>query len=223
MTRVKICGLREAEHVRAAVDVGADLIGFIFYPPARRYVDPRQVKEILAAVPRGQIQAVGVFVDEDPDRINEIADLCGLDLVQLSGTESVEACRAIRRPTLKTIHVGETIDREQIGRFHDVIYALHLDTARSGQYGGTGESFDWAVARDLDAGVPVLLAGGLDPGNVGRAIETARTWGVDVSSGVEVNGRKDSDRIRAFVAAVRRSEQSAPASARPADEKSRRA
>lgn len=203
MTRVKICGLREVEHVAAAVEAGADLIGFIFYPRVRRYVDPHLVKEMLDAVPRGQTRAVGVFVDEDPHRVNAIAELCGLDLVQLSGNESPAVCRAIRVPALKTIHVARAIEREQVGRFRDLVYALHLDTARSGQFGGTGEAFDWTVARDLDVGMPVLLAGGLAPDNVAQAIETARPWGVDVSSGVEVDGRKDSERIRAFIGAAR--------------------
>lgn len=203
MTRVKICGLREAEHARAAVAAGADFLGFIFYPRARRYVEPAVVREILEGTPRGATKAVGVFVNEGPRRIEEIVALCGLDAVQLSGDESVDACRRIGVPVLKTIHVGAALDRGRLAELAPAAWAIHLDTARPRQFGGTGETFDWAAARGLGIDNPVFVAGGLTPANVAEAIATARPWAVDVSSGVEIGGRKDAELIRRFVEGAR--------------------
>jgi len=203
VTRVKICGLRRVEHAGAAIEAGADMLGFIFYPAVPRYVEPSAVRDLLEALPRGAFETVGVFVNEAPARIDEIAELVGLDLVQLSGDESPELNGRLSRPVARTVHVDAATTAEQIASRAAGARLIHLDTRRSGRYGGTGASFDWRVAREAAALGPVLLAGGLSPENVADAIAAARPWGVDVSSGVEREGVKDPDRIRAFLAAAR--------------------
>lgn len=203
MTRVKICGLREVEHAGAALEAGADLLGFIFYPAVRRYVEPRAVRDMLRALPRGSFEAVGVFVNEAPERIDDVAELVGLDLVQLAGEEPTELNGRLSRPVARTVHVDAATTAEQIAARVVGARLIHLDTKRSGRYGGTGAAFDWRVARRAGELGAVLLAGGLSPENVAEAITEARPWGVDVSSGVERDGVKDPERIRAFLAAAR--------------------
>ncbi|HEY3081112.1 MAG TPA: phosphoribosylanthranilate isomerase [Chloroflexota bacterium] len=203
MTRVKICGLRRVEHAGAAIEAGADMLGFIFYPAVPRYVEPSAVRDLLEALPRGSFETVGVFVNEAPARIDEIAELVGLDLVQLAGDEPSELNGRLSRPVARTVHVDAATTAEQIAARAAGARLIHLDTRKPGRYGGTGASFDWRVAREAGALGPVLLAGGLSPENVADAIAAARPWGVDVSSGVEREGVKDPDRIRAFLAAAR--------------------
>jgi phosphoribosylanthranilate isomerase len=207
VTRVKICGLREAAHARAAVEAGADMLGFIFYRPVRRYLEPAAAREIARALPRGRAELVGVFVNEEPETMREVAALVGLDLIQLSGDEAVELTAALGRPVVRTVHVDAETTLEQIGRRAAGARLIHLDARQAGRYGGTGMRIDPRVAREAKALGPVLLAGGLDAANVAGAIELAAPWGVDVSSGVETDGRKDPARIRAFVAAARAAEE----------------
>ncbi len=202
MTRVKICGVREVEHALTAVEAGADLLGFIFYRPARRYVDPALAARIGEAV-RGRAELVGVFVNEDPVSMREIARLVGLDLIQLSGDEPTVLHQQLDRPVARTVHVDATTSVQEIARRTREAALIHLDTRRAGQYGGTGERFDWRIARAAASLGPVLLAGGLDPANVGEAIAVAEPWGVDVSSGVETDGVKDPAKIEAFVRAAK--------------------
>jgi phosphoribosylanthranilate isomerase len=204
VTRVKICGLREVDHARAAVDAGADMLGFIFYPSVRRYVEPAVVRDLLAALPRGTFEAVGVFVNESPARVDEIAEMTGLDLVQLSGDEPVELNGRLNRPVVRTVHVDGATTAEQISARVAGSHLIHLDAKKAGRYGGTGASFDWRIARSAGELGTVLLAGGLSAANVAEAIEVGQPWGVDVSSGVERDGVKDPELIRAFVRAVRR-------------------
>ena len=203
MTRVKICGLRDPAHARAALDAGADMLGFIFYPPVRRYVEPEVVRELLAALPRGAFEAVGVFVNESPARIDEIADMVGLDLVQLSGDEPPELNGGLKRPVVRTVHVDGATTPGEISARGAGARLIHLDAKKAGQYGGTGASFDWRVAREASELGTVLLAGGLNAANVGEAVRVAQPWGVDVSSGVERDGVKDPELIHAFVRAAR--------------------
>ena len=203
MTRVKICGIREAAHARAAAEAGADMLGFIFYPTARRYVEPSLVRGMLAELPRGACEAVGVFVNESPERIDEIAEMVGLDLVQLSGDEQAELNARLGRPVVRTVHVDAATTAEHIAQRVAGARLIHLDAKKAGQYGGTGASFDWRMARSAGELGTVLLAGGLNPDNVAEAIEVGAPWGVDVSSGVERDGVKDPELIQAFVKAVR--------------------
>lgn len=210
---IKVCGLREPEHAVAAATAGADLIGFIF-APARRQVTPGQARACIgaarAAVSR-PVVAVGVFVDETPDRIAEVVEVAALDAVQLHGDEPPKFAAALPVPALKAFKPkpGDAEDGVAsailalLDPASGVVAAL-VDGYHPGSSGGAGVVADWDLAARLAQRAPLLLAGGLDPENVARAIRQVRPLGVDVSSGVEIHGTKDAARIAAFVAAAKR-------------------
>jgi phosphoribosylanthranilate isomerase len=222
VTRVKICGISESIHAQAAVEAGADLIGLVF-APSKRLVDVEQAKEIVTSI-KGQkelnkrieqeIITVGVFVNTPTAEVNRVADYCSLDRVQLSGDEPWDYVRAIERPIIKAVRVrrhqssedvlAELAPGEQL-QGSDIIYLLDCHIA--GSYGGSGQAFDWKVAQDASERFPVIIAGGLCAENVDKAIRIAGPWGVDVSSGIESDGTKDISKIKAFIAAVRHTDQ----------------
>lgn len=148
---------------------------------------------------------VGVFADMTAHDVNDIADAAGLDIVQLSGGESDSFCREIRLPVLRTIHVGEYTTADDVfdRAVPGVSAAILLDTASAGARGGTGEAFDRAIAAEVALRLPIVLAGGLTPENVAGAVAEVQPWAVDVSSGVETGGRKDNEKIRAFIGAAK--------------------
>ena len=219
---VKICGVREAAHAAAARDAGADLIGMIF-ADARRRVDLPRARAIrrelgprveitdssAEAVGRARSQAgrpllVGVFARQTPDTILRVLDQVDLDLVQLSGGEHPALAGRIPRAVIRATHVGEGATTESLLRdARREPPTITLLDAASRQGGGTGERFDWSLARAVAERRPILLAGGLTPESVGEAIAEVRPWAVDVSSGVEVDGVKSEVRIRAFVRAAK--------------------
>ena len=201
-TQVKICGLKTEEHLQTAIDAGADMLGLIFYEPSHRYISPREARALLQTIERSRVNAdvVGVFVNREADFINDIADEVGLDIVQLHGDEAPEFARRIRRPIIKGLHAP--VEREAVSEFARESWRVLLDTSAP-QWGGTGETHDWELARSLAHDTRLLLAGGLTPENVASAIRQVRPWGVDVSSGVETNKTKDSDKIRRFLHTVR--------------------
>jgi phosphoribosylanthranilate isomerase len=214
MTIVKICGLRSIEHTLAAVEAGADLLGFIF-APSRRQVSPAEVAAIRDAVyaaPGGaQVGLVGVFVNETPRRMIALARECGLDAIQLSGDEDAQIMPDLVADRLEC-HVIKALrlagaPAEQGWLQSSFSPRLLVDAHVPGAYGGAGVVADWNRAAALAAQYSVILAGGLTPDNVGAAIRRVRPWGVDVSSGVETDGVKDSAKIRAFIAAVRAADQ----------------
>ena len=199
MVRVKICGICDVDAARAAVESGADMIGFHFCDSPRR-VTPEEAKAIVDdLIVRPTI--VGVFIDQSPEEVRQIADFVGLDMLQLHGSEPTgyEA----GRPVLKVLKVqGDQIPDP--GPWPDPIM---LDSWSPDQRGGTGLSWDWELARALINERKVFIAGGLEPGNVGKVVSAFKPYGVDVSSGVESAVRvKDPDKVRAFVHAVRLAE-----------------
>jgi phosphoribosylanthranilate isomerase len=202
VVRSKICGITRVEDALAAVDAGADAIGLVFYAKSPRAVTVQQAQAILAALPPF-VTTVGLFVDCQRSELNAILDAVPLDLLQFHGDESPAACEGFRRPYIKALRVkpGDDI-AARIGLYGSAAGVL-LDTFVPGVPGGTGEAFDWSlVPRGLS--VPIILAGGLTPENVRAAIERVRPYAVDVSGGVEASkGLKDSDKIHAFVRAVR--------------------
>lgn len=200
--KVKICGLRELEHARAAADAGADLVGFVF-APTRRYVAPEVVAAIVAALPR-TIQTVGLFVNEPANSVRSIVRRCGLSFAQLCGDESIDYCQSLGVPAIKSFRVRGPEVADEISGLAGLVAWSVLDGFQANAYGGTGTSFDWQVARILADRFPIMLAGGLSPANVADAIRVARPMGVDVSSGVETDGSKDIAKIVAFVDAARR-------------------
>jgi len=218
VTKVKICGISEIEHALVAGKAGADFIGMVF-ALSRRQVSPEKALPLVEAIhnQRPSLAAVGVFVNLAALEVNHIADYCRLDWVQLSGDESWQYCREIKRPIIKVVHVLASRTAEEILAEIEVGYQLLpqnelvclLDSQVSGTYGGTGEAFDWQLAEEVSARFPVIIAGGLTPANVGQLVTKTRLWGVDVSTGVENNGQKDVSKIRAFIKAVRKAERQA--------------
>ncbi len=213
MTRVKICGIKDKALAIATIEAGANLIGQVF-APSHRQINPNQSREIVAAIKEcsDNVEVVGIFVNLPAPEVNRIASFCNLDWVQLSGDESWEYCRQISKPLIKAVRIKRGQRPQQI---HAKLAAgakllagqrciYLLDSQVKDRYGGTGTTFDWSLARQAAAQFPVIIAGGLAPENVSQAIEVAAPWGVDVSSGVEVDGAKDIARIRAFIEAVRR-------------------
>jgi phosphoribosylanthranilate isomerase len=199
MVQVKICGICDAAGAAAAVEAGADLIGFHFCS-SQRQVTPEEAKAIIEGLSL-RPTIVGVFIDQDAVEVRQIAEFAGLDLLQLHGSESpgFEA----GRPVMKVLKVKEGQVPDAEGWPDPVM----LDSWSSDQRGGTGQVWDWELARPLLAARRVFIAGGLEPGNVGKVVSGYKPYGVDVSSGVEASVRvKDPDKVRAFVHAVRLAE-----------------
>lgn len=201
MIRVKICGVTTPEDARFALECGADALGLNFVSGTPRFLRAEAAAKLAAALPPFGVR-VGVFVNEDPRRIEQIARQAGLDAVQLHGDEPPEDCRWLAERGLRVIRALRVRGPETLadaGCFPDC--AILLDAYAEGRLGGTGKSFDWSLARELAARRTVILSGGLRPENVAQAIQEVRPYGVDVSSGVEggVPGRKDPERVRRFI------------------------
>jgi phosphoribosylanthranilate isomerase len=215
MTRVKICGITEESHALAAVEAGADFIGLVFAPSSRR-ITPAKAYEIASAVKKNSntTKVVGIFVNAPQSMVNKVADFCGLDWIQLSGDESWEYCRDVIKPIIKAIPVEQQSPEEIYAKLSaggkllsTQRFITLLDSQANGKYGGTGLTFDWEIAQQVARRFPVIIAGGLNSENVAQAIELVAPWGVDVSSGVEVDGIKSPAKIRAFIEAVRRADE----------------
>ena len=213
MTRVKICGLSDTAHVLAAGEAGADFLGFVFAPSFRQISPERAAQLVEATHSLKQCPAtVGVFVNKESSKVNRIGEQCHLDWVQLSGNENYQYCREIKHHIIKTIHIPagkkavEILNEVKTGyqAYNRKKFRCLLDSQISGAYGGTGKVFNWQLAREIAHMFPVIIAGGLTPENVGQLIMEIRPWGVDVSSGVETNGKKDTKKIKAFIEAVRK-------------------
>ncbi len=212
MTLVKICGLSEIEHALTAAEAGADFVGVIF-AESRRKITPEKVKMISVAIHRRKNypKVVGVFAGYSPAEVNRIAEYCHLDRVQLSGGETWDYCLQIVKPIIKTLHISTDTATSrimaEIEKGGHILkgknFLLHLDTKVGNASGGTGQTFDWNLAKEVAARFPVLVAGGLDPDNVGELIHLTHPQGVDVSSGVETDGRKDPVKIKSFIETVR--------------------
>jgi phosphoribosylanthranilate isomerase len=197
---VKICGITRLEDAQAAVAAGANALGFVFWPKSPRYVDPARARDIIATLPE-TVNAVGVFVDQPEDEVNEIADWVGLGAVQLHGGESQEYVRAMKRPVLKAVGV-DGANAPVVDVWPPSVGVL-LDVHDPVKKGGTGRTIDWTMAAEVAKRRPVVLAGGLTPENVGEAIARVQPYGIDVSSGVEAApGIKDHGRLKALFEAV---------------------
>ena len=201
MIRVKICGVTTVEDAEFALAAGADALGLNFVPGTPRCLEVEQAREMAEALPPFGTR-VGVFVNERPERVLEIARLVGLDAAQLHGDETPADCRRLMERGLRVIRAlrvkgPETI--AQIDAFPDC--AILLDAYVKGALGGTGETFDWELARQAAVARPIILSGGLKPENVGEAVRGVQPYGVDSSSGVEgaVLARKDPERTLSFI------------------------
>lgn len=197
-TRVKICGITRVEDALAAAVFGADAIGLVFSEASPRCVSAKQARTIAAALPPF-VSVVGLFVDAPADHIRELLGQAPIDLLQFHGRETPEECRQFGRPYIKAVRMVPDVDIAAEARRYAQAAGLLLDAYDPQLAGGTGATFDWTrVPPDL--GKPVILAGGLTPGNVARAIQAVRPYAVDVSSGVEQGkGIKDAAKIAAFI------------------------
>ena len=207
MTRVKVCGITNLEDAIASAEAGADFLGFVFYPPSPRAVhkdEVRPIAEYLRAK-HPDVGLVGVFADEPVAQVAKTAHACALGYVQLHGSEPPEDVDALvveGLGVIKGFRVRDADVLREMTLFRPTAYLL--DAYVPGRPGGTGEVFDWRLARSVPRGMRVILAGGLAPDNVAEAVRTARPWGVDVSSGVEARpGRKDHDKVRRFISAAK--------------------
>jgi phosphoribosylanthranilate isomerase len=203
--KVKICGITNAEDASAAVEAGADALGFIFYEQSPRYVVPAVASRIIADLPP-LVLPVGVFVNEGMATVRSIMDTCGLAMAQLHGDESASYCRELSRPAMKALRLKDRGGLLALAEYQGRggVRGFVLDSFSEIAYGGTGQVTDWTLAAEVAKSTPVLLAGGLTPDNVAQAVRTVRPYGVDVSSGVEsAPGKKEHAKLRAFVEAVR--------------------
>jgi phosphoribosylanthranilate isomerase len=213
LTRIKICGINSISHALSAVEAGADLIGVVFASSPRQ-VTPEKAREISTAVKPYNRPVVGVFANMPAASVNALISLCGLDWVQLSGKETWEYCRQMEKPVIKAIHISpDQVEEDLLAKLKDGKRVLGdrtslflLDTFVDHYYGGTGQAFNWEIARKAATEFPLIIAGGLHSENVAQMVTKLKPWGVDVSSGVESGGTKDAGKIRDFIRAVRSAE-----------------
>ena len=201
MTKVKICGITRLHDARTCAAAGADFLGFVQHAESPRYLAPRDAREIIDWVVGPE--PVGVFVNADADEVNRVCAEAGFRLAQLHGHEPPEVVAAVEVPVIKALHVQHDASAEQVRALAEPHLAhadfLLLDTHRTSLWGGTGESFNWRVARDLTGLADVFLAGGLSAANVADAVATMRPFAVDLSSSLEeAPGVKDPDKLAAF-------------------------
>jgi phosphoribosylanthranilate isomerase len=203
MVKVKICGITCLDDALAAVDAGADALGFVFCSLSPRHVFPEQAAEIIRRLPPF-VQTVGLFVNEEISIVRATADQCGLDIVQLHGEETPEYCGLVRRRIIKAFRVKDIHTLESLTSYHVAGYLL--DAWSPAAHGGTGRTFNWEIAAEaVRRGYRIILAGGLTPDNLAESIHMVHPYGVDVSSGVESGpGRKDASKIRQFIEQARR-------------------
>ena len=207
-TKVKICGITDPEDARLAVELGAWALGLNFWPDSVRTCPPDAAEEIAAAFRRG-VELAGVFVNQTLDEIAAAADRYELGLIQLHGDEGPAYCREVARRTgarvIKAARVRDAASVRDLEAFHTDFHLL--DAAVPGQRGGTGQSFSWELASTHRGAVPLILAGGLTPDNVGEAVRVAAPFAVDTASGTEASaGHKDPAKLTAFFRAVRATE-----------------
>jgi len=202
MTKIKICGIKTLPDALAAIDAGADYLGFNFYPKSVRFIETDVCAEITSVLKQDypEIQLVGVFVNSPAEKIKHILETCSLDLAQLHGDETSEMLNALDGKAFKAFR---GVPQHVNGFARVQAPALLVDAAVKGAYGGTGVRADWSAAAELAKRYPLLLAGGVTPDNVAEAVRQVNPWGVDVASGVEsAPGEKDAGRMRAFVQEV---------------------
>jgi phosphoribosylanthranilate isomerase len=203
MTKIKICGIKTLPDAFAAIEAGADYLGFNFYPKSVRFIEKSACVEITSVLKREhpQIKLVGVFVNSSVEEIKDILQTCQLDLAQLHGDETPETFFQLAPQAFRAFR---GIPESNAGYERDEAPAMLIDAAVKGVYGGSGVTADWTAAAKLAKQYPLLLAGGLTPENVADAVRQVQPWGVDVASGVEsAPGEKDAGKMFAFVKAVR--------------------
>lgn len=204
-TRIKVCGITRLEDLAAAINAGAEAIGLVFYPKSKRYVTAEQATHLLRNMP-AFVTVTGLFVDETPEQVQAVLDAVPLDLLQFHGNETPEYCKQFNKPFIKAVRVQPGMDLVQYAAKFTGARGLLLDAYVEGVPGGTGHTFDWdLIPREVP--LPLILSGGLNPGNVELATRAVKPYAVDVSSGVETSpGIKDAEKIADFIKGVRNAE-----------------
>lgn len=207
--RVKICGITRVEDALAAARAGADAIGLVFYSRSPRHVSRKLAAEICASLPPF-VTTVGLFVNADRQEIDDVLAAVPLDLLQFHGDETPQDCALYGRPWIKAVRMKDDVDLQELARRYQRAAGLLVDSYVPGVPGGTGETFNWDRLPEA-LSLPLVLAGGLHPGNVADAVTQVRPWAVDVSGGVELDtvqgrqgGIKDAAKIRAFINSVKK-------------------
>lgn len=211
--KTKICGIKTFADAMMVIEAGVDIIGFNFYPQSPRYISPGECMRLVVRLETAlreemsRITMMGVFVNSELDNMHAIFRDCHLDMIQLSGDEPPEVLDLLGERSFKVLRPTSFTEFTQaVERYpgRTMAPAWMIDTFRPGEYGGTGQTADWDLMRQIAETAPILLAGGLNAGNVGEAIRRINPWGVDVASGVEsAPGVKDPQKVNAFVQAVR--------------------
>ncbi len=197
MVRVKICGITSLDDARMAVDAGADALGFVFCEQSPRFINPVAAAKIIAKLPPF-IQTVGLFVNEDIEKLNWTAGFCGLDLLQLHGDETPEDCLEVNRRVIKAFRIQDIVSIDPLKKYQ--VSGYLLDAWCPDCYGGTGRTFNWEVAAAARQYGRIILAGGLTADNIVEALQAVQPYGVDVSSGVEsAPGKKDAEKVKEFI------------------------
>lgn len=208
MTIIKICGIKTLKDALAAIEAGADYLGFNFYPKSVRFIEKESCAKITSVLKKEhpQIRLVGVFVNSPMDEVKNVLETCHLDLAQLHGDEAPEMLESLNGKAFKAIRLTSESAETSVYPFlkSALLPAMLVDAAVKGVYGGSGVTADWSAAAELAKKYPLLLAGGLTPENVADAVRQVKPWGVDVASGVEsAAGEKDASKMSAFVKAVK--------------------
>ena len=200
-TRVKYCGITRVEDALHAAALGVDAIGLVFYDKSPRSVSADQAKLIVECLP-AFVTTVGLFVNADPADVERISQAVNLDLLQFHGDESAAECEHFERPYIKAIRMREELDLDQLSGEFQNASGLLLDAYDKNLFGGTGKSFDWSMIPDQRS-LPIILAGGLNPENVGQAVNNVHPYAVDVSGGIEASkGIKDKEKMNAFMRGI---------------------
>ena len=204
MVKVKICGITNLDDAMAAADFGADALGFVFFKKSPRYISPANTGKIIKRLPQF-VSTVGVFVNEDKNTIRKTVSQAGIDVIQLHGEEPPAACKFPEHLVIKAIRVKSIDNLEIISKYRDKVSAFLLDTYTPEIFGGTGQIFNWDIAVEAKKFGRVILAGGLTPANIEKAVRLVLPYAVDVSSGVEAEkGRKDHKKMKLFIERAKR-------------------
>jgi phosphoribosylanthranilate isomerase len=199
LVKVKVCGITQLQHAKAAEEAGADAIGFVF-AESKRQIMPEAARKISKEISPA-VQKVGVFVDSTIEEIERIADMAGIDFVQLHGSETPEFCQSLSVPCYKAISIQQESDMKHVSRY--IGKYILLDSGHGSAKGGNGTSFDWNYLKNYTTDKKIILAGGLKLENIERAIREVDPFMVDVSSGVETDGAKDPEKIKEFIFKVK--------------------
>ena len=198
MVKVKVCGITNLDDAMAAADFGADALGFVFFKNSPRYISPANAKKIIKKLPPF-ISTVGVFVNENKKNIEKIVLQTGINIIQLHGDETPKACN-LSKPVIKAIRVKSIENLELVSKYKDKVSAFLLDTYTPEVFGGSGQIFNWDIAAEAKKFGRVILAGGLTPENIEKAVRLVHPYAVDVSSGVEAEkGKKDHLKMKLFI------------------------